>query len=392
MKIIFISTTFPSPERPKIGSFNLRAAKQISRVLDLTVITLRAWRPGRKLIKKFEYHRLDIIEVALPYLPDSNGTLTAFFIFLYKHLSYFLLKDIIQKADVLHSVGISLSGIVCSHWARKLQIKHIAQTIGTDVNYRIGPIKNQYGVKGWENNIDYLVGNSKSLVIEFQKHYPCFPVDKLKVIYRGIDVFNFPFSPLSEIPNPITFLFLGGISPDNTIEHGRNFKGIVTLLDAWELVVNEQNNDSFNSKLVIGGPRTANSEYLQARLEISTLGAFTDVIGELSHDEIKSYLKVSTVVIIPSMAEGLPNVALEALSTGRPVIASNIGGVPEVIEHNKNGFLFEAGNKQELARLINYCITNSHLLSELGLYGRKQIETQFDSCQFSKYYFELYEN
>ncbi len=124
----------------------------------------------------------------------------------------------------------------------------------------------------------------------------------------------------------------------------------------------------------------------------SKIESSVQIIGELNQDEIKAYINKATVVIIPSMAEGLPNVAVESLSSGRPVVASNVGGVPEIIEHNKNGFLFEAGNKTELAKLIIYCVNNPHILPQLGINGRRKVEENFTSTSFASNYYLLYQN
>src|SRR5690606_35039344 len=116
--------------------------------------------------------------------------------------------------------------------------------------------------------------------------------------------------PMQDVSTQITFLFLGGISSENAIGHGRNFKGIVTLLDAWEIALSDLDNQSIKIKLLIGGPRTDNSDYLNNRLENSKIESSVQIIGELNQDEIKAYINKATVVIIPSMAEGLPNLAM----------------------------------------------------------------------------------
>jgi glycosyltransferase involved in cell wall biosynthesis len=58
------------------------------------------------------------------------------------------------------------------------------------------------------------------------------------------------------------------------------------------------------------------------------------------------------IFVLPSYSEGLPLVLIEAMANGLPVVASRVGGIPEIIEHNKSGLLFEAGNYNQLAEKI----------------------------------------
>jgi glycosyltransferase involved in cell wall biosynthesis len=69
---------------------------------------------------------------------------------------------------------------------------------------------------------------------------------------------------------------------------------------------------------------------------------------------------------------------LEALSTGLPVVTTRVGGIPEMIDSGKNGFLVEPSNSKELADKILYYLEHSAAASEMGLLARKTIESQFD--------------
>lgn len=73
----------------------------------------------------------------------------------------------------------------------------------------------------------------------------------------------------------------------------------------------------------------------------------------------------SDLLILPSYSEGLPLVILEAMSFGVPVIASNVGGIPEIVKNGENGYLFNAGDHQELRRLIEMALNKSINLSRM---------------------------
>ena len=71
-----------------------------------------------------------------------------------------------------------------------------------------------------------------------------------------------------------------------------------------------------------------------------------------------TYLTKSDVVIIPSLEEGLPNLLLEASICSKACIGSNVGGIPEVIEHGINGLLVEPGNVKGLTETMLWCVQN----------------------------------
>jgi glycosyltransferase involved in cell wall biosynthesis len=76
--------------------------------------------------------------------------------------------------------------------------------------------------------------------------------------------------------------------------------------------------------------------------------------------------------------DGLPNVALEALSMGRPVVGSRISGIPELIVPGENGFLVEPGNAADLCEKLGFVLDDATLAAELGRRGRLRIQEDFD--------------
>jgi galacturonosyltransferase len=100
------------------------------------------------------------------------------------------------------------------------------------------------------------------------------------------------------------------------------------------------------------------------------------------HGEVKNvrdHYKKSDLVILPSYHEGLSNVILESAASCRPVIASNIPGCKEIVEHNKSGYLFSLGNQEELCFYIEKFLKLSvYERISMGKHGRKIIESKFN--------------
>jgi glycosyltransferase involved in cell wall biosynthesis len=101
-------------------------------------------------------------------------------------------------------------------------------------------------------------------------------------------------------------------------------------------------------------------------------------VGQIPEDSIQCLYNIADVVVVPSIGtEALSMVVVEGMSAGKPVIASNIGGIPTAIEHLKNGILVDPGNPKNLAGIILEVITNDELAQNLGMNARKTAMARF---------------
>lgn len=95
------------------------------------------------------------------------------------------------------------------------------------------------------------------------------------------------------------------------------------------------------------------------------------------YNKIENIYNKSKILLITSRFEGIPNIIYESLACETPVISSNVGGISEVINHNKNGFLFDIKNSKKVVDVILNLINNDNLLNEFGRKGRKLMKEQF---------------
>ncbi len=95
-------------------------------------------------------------------------------------------------------------------------------------------------------------------------------------------------------------------------------------------------------------------------------------------DSIEEFLTGLDIFVFCSEWEGMPNTVLEAMAAGRPVVAADIAGVREVIEHGKNGLLYEAGKAEELAERVESLIKDRARAEQLGQAARATISERFD--------------
>jgi len=109
-------------------------------------------------------------------------------------------------------------------------------------------------------------------------------------------------------------------------------------------------------------------------------------------ENVSDHLNASDVFVMPSLWEGLPLALLEAMICGLPVVATNVGGVPEVITDGKNGFLVEPKNSLILAKKIEYLLNlEPERRKKMGLEGKKIVEEKFSLEKMVKNYENLYE-
>lgn len=108
-------------------------------------------------------------------------------------------------------------------------------------------------------------------------------------------------------------------------------------------------------------------------------------------DQLDRYLPWADVAVLPSFTEGLPNVALEASAAGVPVVATAVGGTPEVVADGETGYLVPPGDPAALARRIGDLLARPPLRRELGAAGRRRMHAEFTFDAQARAYVSLFE-
>jgi glycosyltransferase involved in cell wall biosynthesis len=166
-----------------------------------------------------------------------------------------------------------------------------------------------------------------------------FDVKAVSILNNPISV---PDAPLQETgeEGQLSLLFLGRIC-DN--------KGIFDLLD---LLARNQNRYRHKIKLKIGGDGEV--ERLKEHIISRQIDDIAEYAGWVQNRQKHHLLSNCDVFVLPSYHEGLPVSVLEAMSYGKPVIATTVGGIPEVVKEGRNGFLFTPGDKNALERHLDH--------------------------------------
>lgn len=161
-------------------------------------------------------------------------------------------------------------------------------------------------------------------------------------------------------------------------------KGHKDFIDAANLVLKKGHTASF--VLIGDGPER---EILQKKIDKLKLNNNVKILGYLN--EIQKVYYDLDLMILPSYTEGLPNVILEALSMEVPVIATNVGGVPEIIKDKKYGNLISSKNPNEMAVMIINFLNKPKLFKHMSKSGKKMVKKKFDFNKRTKSLEKIYE-
>lgn len=186
--------------------------------------------------------------------------------------------------------------------------------------------------------------------------------DKIHVIRCGVALDEFHFTP--DLPESLKILSVARLHP---------VKGLNFLVEACEIL--SRRDVDFECTIYGEGPERDNLEHL---INERKLGQYIKLPGAIANEKLADIYTKHSLVVLPSVSEGLPVVLMEAMASGRPIVASNVGGVSEIVEHDVNGLLVEPGNPAKLAAAIEsmYKI-NGESLQQKAKQNRLKIERNF---------------
>ncbi len=191
-----------------------------------------------------------------------------------------------------------------------------------------------------------------------------FPADKLHHIPTFVDV-----SAREPVYDPGNYiLYAGAIDP---------FKGVWELLDAFAGMKNKQ-----SLRLVMAGYSLGDEQdRLEEEIERRSI-ANVEFPGFKSDEELAQLYRGARCVAMPTLwYENMPNVVLEAMAYGKPVVGSNHGGVTDMIDDGETGLLFEPGNVNALRDKLEILTQDDDFCRTLGVAARKKVESRFSPAR-----------
>jgi glycosyltransferase involved in cell wall biosynthesis len=208
---------------------------------------------------------------------------------------------------------------------------------------------------------------------------------QVSIVPNGVDTRFFrPGLDVSELRNQYglgsdtkIILFVGDL-------HRR--KGPDVLIRAAPLVAEK------DMRVIIIGSKGGEEGRLRTLSDELSTSDRVIIIEEVKHELLPRFYNLADIFVFPTVmkTEGFGIVALEAMSCGTPVVASNIGAIPEVVREGKTGFLFPPGNVQELAEKINRILGDAELRTALGRAGRELAESEYTWDRVARKTAEIY--
>ncbi|WOI38744.1 glycosyltransferase [Alteromonas sp. CI.11.F.A3] len=323
-QILFFTNLHPLPWQPTRATYNREEIRHLGEYADITLLIPVPWFIWVKEVLINGY-RSEANMCLFPffYIPKVLSFLHPLFLVLSVFISIKPLFLFSKANNVIASWSYAEG--VCAALLKKIfQFKLVIECLGSDVNALMKKPAHKAQMRWAFDVANAVTTKSHALAKVVVEHAPRVAP---KVVYNGVDFDTFSLRSLPVFERPDTHLvFIGSIIPT---------KGIFELLLGIAAL-----EDRSRVKLSIIGAGNSSSSLSD---NITSLGLQSTVTmkGAIEHSELVQHIQNADALILPSYREGIPNVIMESLATGTPVIATKVGGIPEVVEDRVNGILIE---------------------------------------------------
>ncbi len=286
---------------------------------------------------------------------------------------YFLnapeLRSLIKKIrpDIVHAHYSSGNGILAALALFNLKVPFITSLYGAEVF--------DFPKKSWLHKFilkcvcvkaTRVLSTSRVMAKEFSIHYPRLPVPIVTPF--GVDTAKFK----NEKEKKDSHKLIVGM-----VKKLEDKYGVDIFIKAAALIIESNDFKNISFKIVGGGSKERELKSLAEKLGIS---AQIEFMGWLANDEIPLFLNQLDIFVVPSRhkSESFGVAAVEAQSCGIPIIVSNLGGLPEVIEDGVTGLLVEPEDELSLANAVKKILLDQELSKSMSIAGQKRVKALFD--------------
>ena len=381
MKILAISHLFPNLKETRYGIFVARQLTELHRLgIEITVIVPRVRCP--RLLRRFnrwknQDHkcplcRFEGIETfSIPYLrlPGSfYNRWSGLAVFrAMKNKALELHKS--KKFDVIYATDLFPDGDAAVRLAQHLKIPAACLCIGVDVNITAhsSNIIHRHFVKT-AKALDGTLACGQSVSDGIKAVTGKNPL----CVHGVLDLHEF-----SPVPDKIPTRKELGLPPDKTIALYAGYltqrKGVYELLEAIYRVQKK----CPDILLVMCGAGPEETALLKLIRDKGTEHTVR-MVGEVEPERMNKWMQASDLFVLASHTEGMPNVVMEAMACGLPVVATAVGGLPAAIGDCEGAILVPAKNIDELEKALVQVISNNQLREQMQIAARKRVEEKFE--------------
>lgn len=350
MKVLVITNLFPNSKEPTRGIYNKQQFLELAKLCELKVVAPLPWHYKRGIQHREDISGIDTYHPRYFMIPKVGRSLYG--LFFYLSLRKFV-KNVQEdfKFDLIFATWAYPDGFGSFLIARALRKPIFIKVHGSDID-----VHTKYWLR--RKMIGYALRNSNKVVavssaLKEKIAGMGIPKDKIAVISNGVD--SNLFKPMSQkecreklnLPHDKKIiLYIGNLKKD---------KGVIDLLEAYHKLDKLQKDGNI---LVFVGEGTLRNELEEKAAGLMLNGAVR-FAGTRFHNEIPIWINASDVFCLPSLHEGCPNVVLEALSCGKPVVATEVGGMSEIITSQDFGILVKPNRPASLMQALTKALNKN---------------------------------
>jgi glycosyltransferase involved in cell wall biosynthesis len=262
------------------------------------------------------------------------------------------------KPDLIYGVGMFPEGLIASISAKLLHRPLIIMTMGSDVRLPNSFVVNLF----WK----FILRSVRTVIVKEKESANRLTryANQVEIVIlpNGVDQSRFMLNR-RECRKSIglrrgekMILYVGRLHP---------VKNVGALIAAFARV--HRHFHDVKLFIVGAGPELSNLIKLAGNKHISGSIIF---VGRVSPNDVPRFMVAADVFVLPSISEGSPSVVLEALAAGVPVLASNVGGVPDLVRNGQEGFLFEPGDLGQMTDLLSLVLRSHPLRKKMSKNAR----------------------
>jgi len=361
LRVLAITRLFPNRQEPLACPFQRQQFLALSHHADLTVLAPLPYFPGASIfaphsrVGKLSFLEstdvvdgVSILHPRVPYLPRAGSFLGAINAPLYFSGLLPIVPQLRHKFDVVLGAFLFPDAWAARHVSRILGLPYVVKAHGTDVNVTARSAAIQPLIRQTLRDARATIAVSRPMVDKLVH----LGANRDRVVYvpNGVDRRIFYPRSRSEtrrvlgLPrNGKILLFVGRLERE---------KGLEELVIAYRDLMRKS--ETPISLLILG-----EGSFRESLAQQTKTLPHVSLVGNVPPENVALYLGAANLLVLPSWAEGTPNVVLEALACGRPIVASHVGGIPDVVRPDRTGLLVPPRNPHTLAITLHTALHRS---------------------------------
>jgi N-acetyl-alpha-D-glucosaminyl L-malate synthase BshA len=370
---------YPNEKNPNLGIFIKERIKNLSSLCDVKLINPYPWIPRFRLFRKWiipHIQKQNNIEIYHPkYIPLPGS----FFNFIKGIWCFIFIRSEVEKLnkkfnfDIIHAHRIFPEGFASVLLGESCKKPVVVTIHGSDINFLTKNLIIKRMIVFALNRANKIIVVSERLkkrILEMR-----IPEKKIEVLLNAVDTDKF------KLQNKIDARRKLGLPLDKKIIlFVGNFVDVKNPLSLIEISHRLRERRKKDFLLIMIGDGYLKNE-IKNKINAYSIQELIFLVGPRPHEEIPLWMAAADFLVLPSRNEGMPTVLLEAMACGLPIVATRVGGIPEVINDGENGILIDSNNIRELERSIVSLIDDEKLrekirTNELSFLKKKNVTWQ----------------